>query len=330
MPIPAMIAAAGSLASTGLQYFLNKKATENNRAYNTPRAQVERMRNAGMNPAMMFGDASLESYEGDQMQPPNVSEGMGAAVQAMSLAYQRQQIKESQAREDKIRADKELAESQNKQIQQQTDFFQAAWQSNLDAIDLQNQATKQGINIGQEQVKNLVESRKNMEVQRDNLRKDGKLKDYQSKEFEEKLKVLPSMLQEELRKAGYDADVSLETINQVKNLAHLYYSEASNQEVQKQIADVTLAIAEETKQSEIDLVKNKKYESNYDVVNAYNRSQVSSYEQYKTKRMMEQRHNITGLDGPFFDWVDRKIEDQFTFVDNIASSLVGALGSILK
>lgn len=93
-----VIGAGASLVGDAVNYFTNKsnnnqqiKLWNMNNAYNTPAAQMQRLRAAGLNPNLVYGSGSVvgnSSSGAPTVQRPDVGSGIGQAGNIVSQMYQ--------------------------------------------------------------------------------------------------------------------------------------------------------------------------------------------------------------------------------------------------
>lgn len=115
--IPAVISLAGSIGATAIGNRMQSDAIARQNAYNSPKAQMQRYADAGLNPYLIYGNG--QSSAGNQSQIGTYQSGADAFNSLMSFGLQlpqlQQDLKESEARianmaaqNDEIRANVRL------------------------------------------------------------------------------------------------------------------------------------------------------------------------------------------------------------------------------
>lgn len=104
MPFPfiPIIGAAGSLFSTLITNHANKKRQEEMNAYNSPAAQLERYKQAGMNPAYGAGMSSGNQSSVVQAQAPDVGAAVDYVGKNLAWKSQRLNLKTQMLEQDRL------------------------------------------------------------------------------------------------------------------------------------------------------------------------------------------------------------------------------------
>lgn len=167
--LSSIIGGASLLASPLIaqqQYKLNRKQWLEQAAYNSPRAQIDRLKAAGINPNRVLAGGQIENSIGEQQPvdlPASMDSVFGSAQKIADIALQskRQKAEIDRMEEDtkKIRSERELNEEDIK-------FRSMLNQGNLDLLDSQIQKNLASKNVDDQTVKNLS-------AQYDNLLKEG-------------------------------------------------------------------------------------------------------------------------------------------------------------
>lgn len=107
--IPAVISLAGSIGATAIGNKIQSDAIANQNAYNSPKAQMQRYLDAGLNPYLIYGNG--QSSAGNQSQIGTYQSGADAFNSLMSFGLQlpqlQQDLKESEARISNMAAQNE-------------------------------------------------------------------------------------------------------------------------------------------------------------------------------------------------------------------------------
>lgn len=107
--IPAIISLAGSIGATAIGNKIQSDAIANQNAYNSPKAQMQRYLDAGLNPYLIYGNG--QSSAGNQSQIGSYQSGADAFNSLMSFGLQlpqlQQDMKESEARISNMAAQNE-------------------------------------------------------------------------------------------------------------------------------------------------------------------------------------------------------------------------------
>ena len=187
---PAVIAGAAALGSTIISAVSNhnnnkrqEQLVQNQNAYNTPAQQVDRFRQAGLNPYMMLGQVNSGNQQSiastNAMDYSNAGAQIGAAAQ---MAQQKPLIK-AQVRATHADAENKEADTEIKRIDASTEL-------ETRMANIEKQLAEK--NLTEEQRKKLEEERKILEeqhaelvrqvkVQNENTEADTKVKDAQEK-----------------------------------------------------------------------------------------------------------------------------------------------------
>ena len=104
MPFPfiPVLGAVGSLASTLITNRANKKRQEEMNAYNSPAAQLERYKQAGMNPAYGAGMSSGNQSSVVQAQAPDVGAAVDYVGKNLAWKSQRLNLKTQMLEQDRL------------------------------------------------------------------------------------------------------------------------------------------------------------------------------------------------------------------------------------
>lgn len=107
--IPAIIGIAGSLGATAIGNRMQSDAIARQNAYNSPKAQMQRYADAGLNPYLIYGNGQASA--GNQAQIGSYQSGADAFNSLMSFGLQlpqlQQDMKESEARISNMAAQNE-------------------------------------------------------------------------------------------------------------------------------------------------------------------------------------------------------------------------------
>lgn len=130
----AAIAAGAALAGGLITNRANRKATERQNEYNTPRNQMLRYQDAGLNPHLIYGQGS----PGNQPQPAQTADWQRITPEAVSL-YNQTRLADSQvqaidANVVKTKAQTSLAQLQAQVLQKNPALNPAAYNAIIDGI----------------------------------------------------------------------------------------------------------------------------------------------------------------------------------------------------
>lgn len=199
----------------------NERMWRMNNAYNAPAAQMQRYKDAGLNPALVYG----------QMPQANAPDMVGGSPAAPASATPGDSITELaqldllDAQKDNIEADTaaKLADAGLKG-REKTNIDFTEWLSK-EQLRLQEAATQSGIELNDAHISNLEEQNKKLAAEVDKIGVDAAIarleESYIRKSFDDRLKLVKS----EVRKNYADAHLS---DAQASRIAKLVDQELSN------------------------------------------------------------------------------------------------------
>lgn len=199
----------------------NERMWHMNNAYNSPAAQMQRYKDAGLNPALVYG----------QMPQANAPDMVGGSPASAATAPAGDTISDLanlrllDAQEENIRADTaaKRADAGLKGRETENIDFQQ-WMSK-EQLRLQEAATQSGIELNDAHIENLAEQNKKLAAEVDKIGVDAAIArlehSYLQKSLDDRLKLIKS----EIRKNNADARLS---DAQASRIAKLVDQELSN------------------------------------------------------------------------------------------------------
>ena len=159
----------GSKELMDYQFDLNRKFIEDQRAYDRPDAQMERLKLAGLNPNLVYGSGSVVGNTSS-----TGSVGLGRSPQSNLAKYQENamMLETARAKQDLINshkageqidanidntnADTERTKAQTRNAENQDTWFWNTYEVRKLSLDLENQLTQGKINVASETAKRLI------------------------------------------------------------------------------------------------------------------------------------------------------------------------------
>lgn len=157
-------------------------------AYNAPVAQMARLREAGLNPNLVYahGGAVMESAVGNAPQPPNT-----APIDTQGVLQMVQTIVGAMLEKDKIQAQKDM---QSEQIQSNKEISEAKNTTTKEVTQMQNKSSERNVDV-------QTQSNENIATERNKTEKEMNTARIQSNEQIEFAKLSESARQADMRNA---------------------------------------------------------------------------------------------------------------------------------
>lgn len=166
-------------------------------AYNAPVAQMARLREAGLNPNLVYahGGAVMESAVGNAPQPPN-----SAPIDTQGVLQMVQTIVGAMLEKDKIQAQKDM---QSQQIQSNEEIAEAHNTTQKEVTGMQNKTSERNVDV-------QTQSNENIATERNKTEKEMNRDRIESNERIEFAKLSESARQADMRNAIDRAHVAID------------------------------------------------------------------------------------------------------------------------
>lgn len=157
-------------------------------AYNAPVAQMARLREAGLNPNLVYanGGAVMQSAVGNAPNPPNT-----APIDTQGVLQMVQTIVGAMLEKDKIQANKEM---QSEQIQSNKEISEAKNTTTKEVTQMQNKSSERNVDV-------QTQSNENIAIERNKTEKEMNTDRIRSNEQIEFAKLSESARQADMRNA---------------------------------------------------------------------------------------------------------------------------------
>lgn len=220
----------------------NRENWYNAMGYNSPINQVERLKAAGLNPALMYGNGieNVAPTAPDMVSSQGVAPNIGSPFANFARDMQNEQLVESQVKLNESAANRNNAQAGL--YTTQTDIagvrFRIISKNGEELSDLQKQTMKQGI--------------ENLKAQYDNISADTAVKILQGEELRKKIdEILPAELQKIQSEIGLNEAQTKEVLELLPTKMLLNKAMASNYFAQGRLANANAEFQEKLNKSDL-------------------------------------------------------------------------------
>lgn len=221
-------------AQASLSRTYNTQMVREARAYDSPTAMMQRLKDAGLNPNLVYGDigSGASVTVGNTGQAASASGGVGTALPDYSGLLQgiRQaaDISLIKAQTENVRADTEKKESETQLNGKALEYYDELQKSNIANINADTSLKVTQKDVGEEEKKNLAKSTEVLgkSIEQMEIATDKMYQEIKNLEIDEQIKRVESFF----KSSEYEATIKsiLASANKDNAAAHLDYTQAND------------------------------------------------------------------------------------------------------